>query len=80
MPRAPGSASIDHADQLSDETMRIMREKGIFAVPTFTISEYFAAHAASEKAAATERAGIEYHAKEFHKQIAAGVGSPWDRT
>jgi len=68
-----GVASIDHADQLSDETMRIMREKGIFAVPTFTISEYFAAHAASDKAAATERAGIEYHAKEFHKQIAAGV-------
>ncbi|MGA2252916.1 amidohydrolase family protein, partial [Terracidiphilus sp.] len=30
-----GVASIDHATQLSDETMRIMREKGIFAVPTF---------------------------------------------
>jgi imidazolonepropionase-like amidohydrolase len=68
-----GVASIDHADQLSDETIRIMRDKGIFAVPTFTISEYFATHAASEKAAATEREGIEYHAKEFRKQIAAGV-------
>ena len=68
-----GVASIDHADQLSDETVRIMREKEIFAVPTFTIAEYFATHAASEKAAATERAGIEYHAKEFRKQIAAGV-------
>ena len=32
-----GVASIDHADQLSDETMRLMREKQIFAVPTFTI-------------------------------------------
>ncbi len=42
-----GVASVDHADQLSDETMRIMREKQIFAVPTFTISEYFADHAAS---------------------------------
>jgi len=68
-----GVASIDHADQLSGETMRIMREKRIFAVPTFTISEYFATHAASQKAAATERAGIEYHARDFHKQIAAGV-------
>src|SRR5271165_6415507 len=36
-----GVESIDHAYQLSDETMRIMREKQIFAVPTFTISEYF---------------------------------------
>jgi imidazolonepropionase-like amidohydrolase len=37
-----GVASIDHAYQLSPETMRIMREKQIYAVPTFTISEYFA--------------------------------------
>jgi imidazolonepropionase-like amidohydrolase len=38
-----GVASIDHATQLSDETMRLMREKHIPAVPTFTIFEYFAA-------------------------------------
>lgn len=68
-----GVASIDHADQLSDETMRTMRDKEIFAVPTFTIAEYFATHAASEKAAETERAAIEYHAKQFRRQIAAGV-------
>src|SRR6202041_1752965 len=41
-----GVESIDHAYQLSDETMRLMREKQIFAVPTFTISEYFEKHAA----------------------------------
>ena len=35
-----GVVSIDHADQLGDETMRLMREKQIFAVPTFTIFEY----------------------------------------
>jgi imidazolonepropionase-like amidohydrolase len=68
-----GVTSIDHADQLSDETLRIMREKGIFAVPTFTISEYFATHAASEKAASGEREGIAYHAEQFRKQIAAGI-------
>src|SRR5690349_8385530 len=39
-----GVESVDHAYQLSDETMRLMKEKGIFAVPTFTISEYFVAH------------------------------------
>ena len=36
-----GVASIDHATQLSDETMRLMKAKGIFAVPTFTVFEYF---------------------------------------
>ncbi len=30
-----GVASIDHAYQLSDETMRLMRERQIYAVPTF---------------------------------------------
>src|SRR5208337_490248 len=29
-----GVASIDHANQLGDETMRLMREKEIYAVPT----------------------------------------------
>jgi imidazolonepropionase-like amidohydrolase len=68
-----GVASIDHAYQLSDETMRLMREKQIFAVPTFTISEYFADHAASPAEATFERGLLEYHAGEFRKQLAAGV-------
>jgi len=68
-----GVASIDHADQLSDETMRLMREKQIFAVPTFTIMEYFADHAASPARAERLRQMIELHVEEFHKQIAAGV-------
>jgi imidazolonepropionase-like amidohydrolase len=68
-----GVASIDHALQLSDETMRIMREKQIFAVPTFTIFEYFADHAASPAAAAREHQMLDLHAQEFKKQLAAGV-------
>ena len=40
-----GLASIDHADYLSDETMRLMKEKQIYAVPTFAITEYFGKHA-----------------------------------
>ena len=68
-----GVASIDHADQLSSETMRLMREKHIFAVPTFTIWEYFAEHAESPAAAAPLRRQLELHAQEFRKQIAAGV-------
>jgi imidazolonepropionase-like amidohydrolase len=68
-----GVASIDHAAQLSPETMRIMREKQIPAVPTFTIFEYFADHAANPAAAARERAMFDYHTAEFKKQMAAGI-------
>jgi imidazolonepropionase-like amidohydrolase len=68
-----GVASIDHAGQLSSETMRIMREKQIPAVPTFTISEYFADHRPDPGAARLERAIFDYHAAEFKKQMAAGI-------
>jgi imidazolonepropionase-like amidohydrolase len=68
-----GVVSIDHANQLSDETMRLMREKQIFAVPTFTIFDYFADHAATPAQAAREHAMLDLHEKEFRKQVAAGV-------
>ncbi len=68
-----GVASIDHATQLSDETMRLMKEKGIFAVPTFTIFDYFAHHRESQDQAAGEAAMLEYKISEFKKQVAAGV-------
>jgi imidazolonepropionase-like amidohydrolase len=68
-----GVASIDHAAQLSDETVRVMKQKGIFAVPTFAIFEYFANHAASPAAAQREHELLDYHAAQFKKQVAAGV-------
>jgi len=68
-----GVASIDHADFLSPETMKLMKEKQIYAVPTFAIVEYFADHATSPAAAQRERAMQAYHATEFKKQMAAGV-------
>jgi imidazolonepropionase-like amidohydrolase len=68
-----GVASIDHATQLSDETMRLMREKQIPAVPTFTIFEYFAEHAASPAAAAREKALLDYKISQFKRQVAAGI-------
>src|SRR5580700_3847183 len=68
-----GVASIDHANQLGDETMRLMREKQIFAVPTFTIFEYFAEHAATPALAARERQMLDVKMQEFRKQVAAGV-------
>lgn len=68
-----GVASIDHANQLSDRTMRLMREKQIFAVPTFTIFDYFADHAATPVQGALEHKMLDYHAQEFKKQLEAGV-------
>jgi imidazolonepropionase-like amidohydrolase len=68
-----GVASIDHATQLSDETIRLMREKGIFAVPTFAIMEYFSKHRESQDQAASEAAMLDYKIGEFKKQLAAGV-------
>jgi imidazolonepropionase-like amidohydrolase len=68
-----GVVSIDHAYQLSEDTMRIMKEKQIFAVPTFTISEYFADHAATPEQGAREHEMLDLHVHEFKKQMAAGV-------
>jgi imidazolonepropionase-like amidohydrolase len=74
-----GVASIDHANQLGEETMRLMHEKQIFAVPTFTIFEYFTDQKAksvsdpSDPALLRMRQTIDLHEQEFHKQLAAGV-------
>lgn len=69
---AAGVESVDHAAQLSEATMRAMKAKGIFAVPTFAISEYFLEQAGG---AAKERRRVsqDLHVAEFKKQIAAGV-------
>jgi imidazolonepropionase-like amidohydrolase len=66
-----GVASIDHATQLSEQTMRIMKEKGIPAVPTFAIFEYFMHQ--SPARAEREKPLLDYKIKEFKKQIAAGI-------
>jgi imidazolonepropionase-like amidohydrolase len=68
-----GVVSVDHADQLSDETMRVMKEKQIFAVPTFTIFEYFADHAATPEREAFMHKLLDLKGQEFKKQVAAGV-------
>jgi imidazolonepropionase-like amidohydrolase len=68
-----GVASVDHADQLSGETMHLMQQKKIPAVPTFAIIEYFADHEASPSAADRLRKLQSLHAQEFKKQLVAGV-------
>ncbi len=68
-----GVASIDHATQLSDETMRLMREKHIPAVPTFAIFDYFAHNRTSSAEAASESLLLDYKISEFKRQVAAGI-------
>jgi len=68
-----GVASLDHANQLGDETIRLMREKQIFAVPTFTIFEYFADHAANPAQAAREHEMLDLKIQDFGRQVKAGV-------
>ncbi len=67
-----GVESIDHAYNLNPATMKMMKEKGIPAVPTFAISEYFGEQARG--AAKTHRMDEqEFHAQQFRRQLAAGV-------
>jgi imidazolonepropionase-like amidohydrolase len=70
---AAGVASVDHAYYLSDATMKAMKEKQIYAVPTFAIAEYFADHAGSPAGAEREKGMQEFHAAQFKRQMAAGV-------
>src|SRR5277367_2442898 len=64
-----GVSSVDHGYFLSDETMRIMRDKQIYAVPTFAISEYFA----EESKNPARHESLDFHVTQLKKQLAAGV-------
>jgi imidazolonepropionase-like amidohydrolase len=68
-----GVSSIDHAAQLSDQTMAMMKAKDIPAVPTFAVMEYFAQHAATPQAAARQNSLIAYKVSQFKRQLAAGI-------
>ena len=68
-----GVASIEHATELSDETMKLMTEKQIPAVPTFAIFNYFAQHAPTPAVAAREKALLDVKIREFKRQIAARI-------
>jgi imidazolonepropionase-like amidohydrolase len=67
-----GVAAIDHAYYLSPATMKVMREKQIYAVPTFAIAEYFGDHP-QHGDGSRDRRELAFHAAQFKKQMAAGV-------
>ena len=64
--------SVDHAYFLSDATMAAMKAKGIYAVPTFAIAEYFEEEATGSRKE-REREQIAFHNAQFKRQLAAGV-------
>ena len=68
-----GVASVEHAIQLSDQTMRTMKERQIVAVPTLTWYEYFSEHSATpdENRAAAQL--FDYKVRQFKRQLAAQV-------
>jgi len=68
-----GVVSIDHANHLDEKTMQLMREKRIFAVPTLTIFEYFAEHAATPAEAKLEHQLFDLKVEDFRRQLAAAV-------
>lgn len=68
-----GVMSVDHADVLSDATMAMMKAKGIPAVPTFAIQEYFEQTATTDARRMAEQELIALHMREFKRQMAAGV-------
>jgi imidazolonepropionase-like amidohydrolase len=67
-----GVASIDHASQLSEATMALMKQKRIPAVPTFAIYEFFAPPPGTPDPA-QDRAQLEYKISEFRKQLIASI-------
>ncbi len=68
-----GVASVDHAYVLNERTMALMKANGIYAVPTFAITEYFAQTAATAERKHFDEMEQALHAREFKRQMAAGV-------
>lgn len=66
-----GVASIDHATQLSPETMKLMVQKRIFAVPTFSVFEFFNSKEGGGRGG--DDPVLDYKAAQFRQQLAAGV-------
>jgi imidazolonepropionase-like amidohydrolase len=67
-----GVSSIEHASQLGEQTMALMKQKRIYAVPTFAVFEYFQPPAGAPDPRA-ERPLYEDKIREFKRQVAAGV-------
>ena len=68
-----GVASIDHAYDLSDHTMALMKAKRIFEVPTLTVLKMDLDEADNPERRKLIQTGFDIRIREFGRQIAAGV-------
>ncbi|MBZ5553582.1 MAG: amidohydrolase family protein [Acidobacteriia bacterium] len=68
-----GVYSIEHGYYLDDRTLLLMKQKGIYLVPTFTVTEWNVAHATTPAAQARGKILLQLRHKHFESALAAGV-------
>jgi imidazolonepropionase-like amidohydrolase len=68
-----GVYSIEHGYFLDDQTLLLMKQRSIFLVPTFTVTEWSVANAVTPTAQARGRLVIPLRHKHFEKALAMGV-------
>ncbi|MBZ5537131.1 MAG: amidohydrolase family protein [Acidobacteriia bacterium] len=68
-----GVYSIEHGYYLDDRTLLLMKQKGIYLVPTFTVTEWNVAHATGPAALARGKIVLQLRHKHFESALAVGV-------
>jgi imidazolonepropionase-like amidohydrolase len=68
-----GVYSIEHGYYLDDRTLLLMKQKGIYLVPTFTVTEWNVAHATAPAAQARGKIVLQLRHKHFDSALALGV-------
>ncbi len=68
-----GVYSIEHGYYLDDKTLLLMKQKGIYLVPTFSVTEWNVAHATTPAAQARGKIVLQLRQKHFDNALAVGV-------
>jgi imidazolonepropionase-like amidohydrolase len=68
-----GVYSIEHGYYLDDKTLLLMKQKGIYLVPTFSVTEWNVAHAATPAAQVRGKIVLQLRHKHFESALAVGV-------
>jgi imidazolonepropionase-like amidohydrolase len=68
-----GVHSIEHGYYVDDKTLLLMKQKGIWLVPTLTVTEWNVAHATTPEAQARGKLVLPLRHRHFEKVLAMGV-------
>ncbi len=68
-----GVYSIEHGYYLDDKTLLLMKQKGIYLVPTFSVTEWNVAHATTPAAQARGKIVLQLRHRHFDSALAVGV-------